>query len=148
MILDRLENADIYANLHPAFAAAFALLRREDLASLPEGRHEIDGDAVYAWISKDPGRKANEASIETHDKYIDIQYVIDGVDSMGWKARKDLGPKTEESDEAKDLAFYEDTPTVWTDVTPGMFTIYFPGDAHLPAISDGMLHKVVVKIQI
>lgn len=52
MILDTLENADLYANLHPAFAAAFALLRREDLASLPEGRHDIDGDASYAWVAK------------------------------------------------------------------------------------------------
>lgn len=148
MILDTLENADLYVNLHPAFAAAFALLRREDLASLPEGRHDIDGDASYAWVAKGPGRKADEAAIETHDTHIDIQYVVEGVDTMGWKARKDLGPKTAESDDAKDLAFYEDAPTVCADVTPGMFAIFFPEDAHLPTISDGMLHKVIVKIEI
>ncbi|WP_319542848.1 YhcH/YjgK/YiaL family protein [uncultured Pseudodesulfovibrio sp.] len=148
MILDRLENADIYAKVHPAFATAFAILRREDLASLPEGRHEIDGNAIYAVVAKGPGRKVEEASIETHDKYIDIQYVIDGVDSMGWKARVDLGPETDQSDPAKDVAFYTDTPTVWTDATPGMFAIYFPEDAHLPMISDGMLHKVIVKVRV
>ncbi|NDV17866.1 DUF386 family protein [Pseudodesulfovibrio sp. JC047] len=148
MILDHLDNANTYIDLHPDFAAAFALLRRTDLTSLPEGRHDLNDGDSYAWIAKGPGRTPDEASIETHDQFIDIQYVVDGVDHMGWKARTALGPANEASDPDKDLAFYDDEPTVWTDVTPGMFAIYFPGDGHLPTISDGFLHKIILKIKI
>lgn len=148
MILDVLDNCDAYAALNPHFATAFAFLRRPDLAELAEGRHEVDGDNVYAVVAKGIGRKPEDALIETHDNYIDIQFVLKGTDRMGWKPRKDLGSETEASDPRNDVAFYEDTPTVWTEVTPGMFAIYFPDDAHMPMISDGDLHKVIMKVAI
>lgn len=147
MILDSLENCDAYAGLNPHFAKAFAFLRRGDLADLPEGRHEVDGN-VYAVVAKGLGRKPEDALIETHDDYIDIQYVINGMDTMGWKPRKALGPATDASEPQNDVAFYKDTPTVWTNVTPGLFAIYFPEDAHMPMISDGELHKVIVKVRV
>ena len=146
MILDHIDNADTYADIHPAFAEAFAVLRRDDLSQLPEGRFAI-GDGLYGVVAKGPGRKPDQAQIETHDKYIDIQYVIDGVDTMGWKARNDLGA-AEKIDSDGDVAFYGDTPTVWTEAAPGMFAIYFPEDGHLPMIAEGSLHKVIIKVRI
>ncbi len=148
MILDTLENIEAYASLNPNFATAFAFLRDTDLAQLPIGKNEVDGDKVYAVGIKGPGRKPDEGLLETHDKYIDIQLVLRGVDTMGWKARKDLGPTTDASDPRNDVAFYGDKPDAWTVVKAGMFAIYFPEDAHLPMISDGELHKVVVKVAI
>jgi YhcH/YjgK/YiaL family protein len=146
MILDILENAHIYTDLNPHFDAAFKFLCRTDITDLPEGRSEIDGENVYATIVKGPGRKPENAQIETHDKYIDIHYIIDGTDTMGWKARKDLGPTTDASDPKNDIVFYEDDSDVWTAVKPGMFTVFFPEDAHLPMISDDTLHKVIIKV--
>ena len=148
MILDIIEHADAYSSLNPHFAAAFEFLNRNDLAELPEGRNEIDGDNVFAIIIKAPGRKPKEGLLETHDKYIDIQAVIKGVDNMGWKARKALGPATTGYAPEKDVAFYEDEPDAWTTVKSGMFAIYFPEDAHLPMISDKNLHKVVIKVAV
>lgn len=148
MILDVLENCDAYADLNPHFATAFAFLRRSDLADLPEGRHEVDGDNVYAVVAKGAGRSPEDALIETHDNYIDIQFVLIGTDTMGWKPRKDFGPKTDASDPRTDVAFYQDVPVVWTAVTSGMFALYFPADAHMPMISDGSLHKVIMKVAV
>ena len=148
MILDILDNGDAYADLNPHFAKAFEFLHRKDLADLPEGRHEVDGDDVYAVVAKGVGRKPEDAQIETHDRYVDIQYVVSGTDTMGWKPRKDLGPATDASRPADDVAFYEDAPTAWIEVTPGMFALFFPEDAHLPMISDGELHKVIMKVAV
>lgn len=147
MILDILENASTYETLNPHFAKAFAFLRRPDLANLTEGRHEVDGDNVFAVVAKGVGRKPDEALIETHDNYIDIQFVLTGVDNIGWKARKDLGPVAEAKPE-NDVAFYEDAPTAWSSVGPGSFGIYFPEDGHLPMISDEELHKVIMKVAV
>ena len=148
MILDRLENADAYASLNPHFSAAFEFLRRPDLAALAEGRHEVAGDAVYAVVAKGTGRTPEEALLETHDLYIDIQFVLEGTDTIGWKARKNLGPATEAPDPRNDVTFYADAPTAWTSVGPGEFGIYFPEDGHMPMISDGHLHKVIMKVAV
>jgi len=147
MILDILENADLYAGLNPRFPAAFAFLRRPDLAELPLGRMNLE-DGLYAVVAKGPGRKAEDALIETHDHYIDLAYVIDGTDNIGWKARRDLGPSVEASDPRNDVAFYADAPTHWAEVLPGMIAVYFPEDAHMPMISDGEIHKIIMKVRV
>lgn len=49
MILGVLTNANSYNALNSGFALAFEFLRRDDLADLTEGKHEID---VYSA----PGR--------------------------------------------------------------------------------------------
>lgn len=146
MILDTLDNADLYVPLNPHLATAFAFLRRPGLAELAVGRHEVD-DNVYAMVAKGRGRKAGNALIETHDHYLDLAFVISGTDNIGWKARKDLGPSIEESDPRSDVAFYRDAPTHWSEVTPGMIAIYFPEDAHMPMISDNEIHKLIMKVR-
>jgi YhcH/YjgK/YiaL family protein len=148
MIQDCLDNAEAYVDLNPHFMAAFKFLRQNDIADLPEGRHEVDGESIYAVVAKGVGRKPDEALIETHDNYIDIQFVLEGTDNIGWKARKGLGNTTEASNPNNDVAFYEDTPTAWSAIGPGEFGIYFPEDGHLPMISDDKLHKVIMKVAV
>ena len=148
MILGVLDNADRYAALSPHLATAFAFLRRPDLAALAEGRHEVDGDNVYAVVAKGKGRKTKDALIETHDRYLDLVCVIKGTDNIGWKTRHDLGPAVESSDPRNDVEFYENAPTHWSAVEPGMIAIYFPEDAHMPMISDGEVHKIIMKVAV
>lgn len=146
MILDILDNAERYADLHPGLDLAFAFLRRGDLAELADGRHEIDGDRVYAMVMRGPGRASFEAELETHQAYIDVQVVVEGLDEMGWKAAANCEEPTGEHDEEKDVRFFADEPDAWIAVGPGAFAVFFPEDAHLPMISDENLHKVVIKV--
>jgi YhcH/YjgK/YiaL family protein len=146
MILDILDNADRYVELNTRFQAAMNFLRRSDLGELPTGRMEIDGNGLYAVVIKGPGRSPMDALIETHDRYIDIQYLISGDETIGWKARRDLGEPTDATDPRNDVTFYPDKPVSWTALTPGMMGIYFPEDAHMPMLTGGEVHKVVVKV--
>lgn len=145
MILDILENASRYADLNTRFRAAFDFLRRTGLDSLPVGRVEIDGP-LYAMVAKGPGRAPMDALIETHDRYIDIHYILSGSETIGWKARAELGPATEAPDPRRDVTFYPDKPVAWTTLSPGMIAIHFPEDAHMPMLSGSDIHKVVVKV--
>ena len=147
-VTDRLENAGQYSSLHPAFARAFAFLRRPDLASLEPGKHIIDGEKLFCIIAKDPGKKKNEARLEAHRKYIDIQYLIAGTDEMGWRPAADCRQVDNVYDETNDIMFFKDKPEAWFRVAAGSFIIFFPKDAHAPLISDGQLHKAVVKIAV
>lgn len=148
MILDALENIEKYAALHKGFPEAVKFLLRPDLSELGVGTYEIDGKNVYAMVSKEQGRKKEDAQLETHDKYIDIQLVLKGVDTMGWRTKTMCKSFATEYDPEADIQFFVDTPDVWLPVQSGFFTIFFPEDAHLPLVSIGELHKIVVKVAI
>lgn len=148
IIVDRLERAERYCGMHPAFAEAFAFLNQSTLADLPEGRHEIAGDRLFCLISKGPGRDRAEAKLEAHRQYIDIQYVIAGTDEMGWKPTVACTLSDVRYDADKDIEFFRDEPDSWTAVAAGSFVIFFPQDAHAPLVSDGEIHKAVLKIAV
>lgn len=148
MILDILENAHRYTTLHPLFSKAFQFLARPDLQELPLGKHAIDGDRLFAIVAKEPGRTKEEAVLEAHQKYIDIQFLLDGIDTMGWKAKSRCTQPTKEYDPTGDEQCFSDTPEAWVAVHPGAFVIFFPEDAHAPLVSPGVLHKVVVKVAV
>jgi YhcH/YjgK/YiaL family protein len=148
MILDVLENAHRYYALNEGFAKAFEFLARPDLKQLPDGKYEIDGDRIYAIVANDPGRKKEEALLEIHEKYIDIQLILDGIDSMGWKPKASCKQPSAGYDEESDLQFFTDEPDAWLATKSGAFAIFFPEDAHMPLISSGLIHKVVMKIAV
>jgi YhcH/YjgK/YiaL family protein len=146
MIHDNLKNAEKYYDMHPRFKQAFAYLKQESLADIPDGKYEIDGDRIFAMIQKGMGQPKSEAKLESHRKYIDIQYVISGTDEMGWKPTSSCKSVDVPYDAEKDIGFFKDEPQTWTKVEPGYFTIFTPDDAHAPMISDGEIRKVVIKV--
>ena len=50
MILDSVKSFEIYRTLVPGFDKVYEFLRKENLADLDEGKHEIDGINVYCTI--------------------------------------------------------------------------------------------------
>jgi biofilm protein TabA len=147
MILDRLQHADTYRLLHPAFAEAFRYLARPDLDRLAPGRHEIDGDRLYAVVVKADGKGRGTTRLEAHRKYIDIQYTVAGSEAIGWKAAGEC-ESAGGFDPAKDIEFYPDAPESWVEVPPGTFAVFFPEDAHAPLGGQGRIVKVVVKVAV
>ena len=148
MILDRLANAELYAALHPRFAAAFDFLRRSDLGQLADGKYELDGTRLYVLLATAPGRGHDGAKLESHQKYIDIQYVVRGVDDMGLKPVADCRDVELPYDASRDVALYRDRPISWVTVPAGSFTIFFPDDGHAPLGAADETVKAVVKVQI
>ncbi len=146
MILDVLGQAHRYFPLNKGFEKAFAFLRRSDLKDLPEGRYGIDGERIYAVVSKGPGRGKEDALLEVHERYIDIQLVLEGPEEMGWKPKSLCRQPSDEYDPGKDIRFFLDEPDAWISVRSGSFAVFFQEDAHLPLISEGEIHKVIVKV--
>jgi YhcH/YjgK/YiaL family protein len=148
MILDTLTEADRYAVLHPLFARAFEFLRKGGIEGLPDGRHEIVGDALYVMIARKHGLLRDKAVLEAHRRYIDIQYVFEGIDSIGWKSTRECRSVKKAYSHGDDCELFDDRPAGWNMVGPGSFAIFFPADAHAPMVSGGFLHKAVVKVAI
>lgn len=147
MVLDILGNAAKYAGLKAGISEAFGFLDQPGLAELPDGEYEILGDQVYAIIAHENGRSISEGKLEGHRKYIDIQYVISGEESIGWKNREGL-VRSADYDAECDVEFFEGEPDSIVRVPPGSFAIFLPTDAHFPLIGNEPIHKVVVKVAV
>ncbi|MEG1545142.1 MAG: YhcH/YjgK/YiaL family protein [Tannerellaceae bacterium] len=148
MIHDSLNNSQRVEALHPLFKKAFDYIRATDLSKQPDGRIELDGDRLTISLSTIIGKPEQEARIETHKRYIDIQLPLSGSETIGWKAGNELEECSVPYDTANDIAFYADRPTSYTHIRPGQFVIYFPEDGHAPCIAEGSLRKVVIKVAV
>jgi biofilm protein TabA len=148
MILDRLANADLYAPLHPGFAAAFRFLRETDLAAWPDGEHELDGRRLYVSVTNVQGRGRSAAKVEAHRRYIDIHFVVRGCEEIGLKPAADCQDVELEYDSARDLTLFRDRPESWMRLPAGSFAIFYPDDGHAPLAMVEAIRKAVVKVQV
>lgn len=148
MILDSLHNTGKIENLHPLFKQAFEYVKSADFSKMEDGKYELEGSRLYISIASIHGKSKEDAAIETHKKYIDIQLPLLGVEKIGWKSRYELQQESSPYNAEKDIAFYVDRPTAYTKIYPGQFVIYFPEDGHAPGIGEGIIRKVIVKVQV
>ena len=102
MIIDRIEEQERYYPLHPDMELAFAFLA--EAPDLESGRYELE-NGLFATVSEGETRPIGEAKIESHKKYIDLQYCISGGERMSWAHVQELNMV--EPDEEHDNYFYE-----------------------------------------
>ena len=149
MIIDTIKNAPKYFSAHPLFAKAFEYIQQTDLANAADGKSDI-AEGLKAIISNAPG-KTKETSLqkfECHNKNIDIQLCIDGVETIGWKPRQACKNPNGDYNSEKDVLFYNDTPDMFFQLTNFQFAIFFPEDVHAPMIGNGNIKKVVIKVKV
>ena len=148
MIFATLSQASRYASLHPLFPRAFEFIRNTDLTSLAPGIHSIIDKQLFVIVEEANGRTRDEAKLECHRRYIDIQLVLEGVDEMGWKPLADCRQPVDEYNEECDIRFFKDAADSWISTPSNTFCIFFPEDAHAPLVSSGKIRKVIFKIAV
>lgn len=111
----------------------------------PTGRYELEDGAFYN-VCECAQKPACEKQFETHKKYIDIQYVYDGTEDMGYA---DIGALTEAQayDEKGDYALHDGEGVMIT-FKPGDFAVFAPMDAHKPGCGNGTSKKVIIKVPV
>ncbi|HOA74546.1 MAG TPA: YhcH/YjgK/YiaL family protein [Phycisphaerae bacterium] len=151
MIKDKLENAEPYGRLGAGVARALEFLRTTDCVNLAPGKHEIDGQRLFAVVQRYQPKPLAQAAWEAHHRYIDVQYVAQGSERIGVTSfRPDL-PIAKPYDPQTDLIFF-DTTGDWLMLHAGEFAILTPSDVHAPGVApesgSGEVVKVVVKIRV
>lgn len=145
MVIDTIDNLEKYASLNPLFAKAFEYLKSTDLNALEPGKVALQGADLVVNISLAKGKTKEQAQLETHKKFIDIQIPLSCTETMGYTPANAL--PEEEYNEEKDITKFDIPSESYIDVKPGMFAIFFPQDGHAPCISsEETIKKVIVKV--
>lgn len=147
MIIDTLDNLGKYASVNPLFAKAIEYLEATDLKAQEVGKVELQGKDLVVNFSVAKGKTKEQAMLETHRNFIDIQIPLSCTEVMGYTPACNL-PDGEYNAE-KDITKFALLSEAYIPVHPGMFAIFFPQDGHAPCITDEEnIRKVVVKVRV
>lgn len=151
MIYDNIKNCEKYYGVNKYFEKGFEFIKEAVAQDLPEGKYEIEGKELYASIQEYNTKNAEDCKSEGHRNYIDIQYIVSGVEAMETFDISKAVIKSEYND-VKDVEFYEHCPMAATVVAEtGEYAIFFPNDIHRPGMAynkkNAPLKKIVVKVK-
>ena len=121
MIVDKIGNAGVYADLSERLAKALEVLKKEDFSKKAEGRYDIDGSNLYYLVQRYQTKPMEQCKLEAHENYIDIQFAADGEEILAYTPIENLEVTTPYNKE-KDMVFYK-TPAKISSVylSEGMF---------------------------
>ncbi|MFR9523536.1 MAG: YhcH/YjgK/YiaL family protein [Rikenellaceae bacterium] len=148
MIVSDLKYSDRVEGQHPLFKRAFAYVKSCDLLDAPLGRIELEGEDLFINNVELQGVEAAAQPLEMHRKYIDIHILLRGEESVGWRMVDTITTITKEYDAESDCALAADRPASQVTLRPGEFVIVYPEDAHAPAIGQGAIRKLIVKVKL
>jgi len=149
--INRREMAVSYFKLKDRWDSAFAFLKNNDLSALEAKRHDIDGNNLYVSITDYNTKNVEDANYEAHRKYADIQYVVSGREQIGIVPISMKDQIVQEYNGTNDIEFFTVKEAKNHPADPGVFFVFFPGDAHEPGLkvdSVAAVRKVVVKVSL
>ena len=150
MIADVLKNRQIYAAISPRIKTALEYISKTDFSAMEPGRYELDGTNLFVLVQEYDSLIKEQGKWECHRKYIDIQYIAEGIEQIGCNNIDMMSVVTEYNPE-KDIAFLTGEGDFIT-FSKGSYGIFFPEDAHQPKIAPndipGKVKKVVIKIKV
>ncbi len=149
MIVDKIENINLYFELGEKFHIALSYLKKNKFENLKNGRYEIDGEKIYASVMRYQTKPIENGKWESHKKYIDVQFVAEGKEQIGYSNINGM-TVIEKYNEDKDIQFLDGRGDFIT-AEKNTFVILFPQDVHMPGIladnQQNEVIKVVVKVK-
>ncbi len=150
MIYSKLSDANCYRGLSKGLDRAIEWLENADFTRIEDGRYDLDGPDFRAIISTASTVAPEEAVMESHKKYIDLQYIIEGEENFFVEHLEEMGAPTSENAE-RDIYFYKGAKKEQMILVPeGYFMILFPQDAHATRVMTNepkQTRKVILKVR-
>jgi YhcH/YjgK/YiaL family protein len=149
--INKREFAISYFKNKESWDKAFNYLKTTDLQNLEVGRHEIDSDKVFALIAEYITKEEYEIQFETHRKYVDVQYLISGIEQMSITHETNKTGIHTPYDEGIDKEFLIVGESSHYVATPERFFVFFPPDLHrtdIKLFENSPVKKIVVKVKL
>ena len=152
MIFDKMANASDYFEEYPDMKLVAKFAEDFEKNNLEDGIYEIDGKRVFANVQSYKSKPQDEEMMfEAHKDYIDVQYIVKGIEKIRWAKLDKVSLVKEEYSKGNDIAFYEGYAQFDFTLTKGTFLFLEPSDAHLPGLSadkDTFNRKIVFKLHV
>lgn len=148
MIYDTIDKVECYAGMGEGIIKALRFVRDTDFSAVPDGRIDIDGDRLFANVMSYSPKDKNDLP-ESHQQYIDLQYLISGTELVGVAPLSDMTGIAKANPQGDIWLHTGETEKIT--LGKGRFMLLFPQDAHAPGIADGtctQCRKCVVKIKL
>lgn len=146
MILDQVKNISNYKSLLGDIKPVITFYEECLTEKKDPGQYELDGIRLMVNVDLAAAKSKNEAKLEAHRKYLDIQICLSGSEIIGWKSLDECSAPADSFNQEKDFIFYDDPIDTWIHVPEKHFTIFYPNDAHAPMVGEGTFYKLVFKV--
>lgn len=151
MIVDHVKNIGKYPRLEKYANKITEFIERCGKEPLADGRYDLlADDELFAILQHYETKPKESGRMESHVKYVDVQYVLSGKESIYYGLAEELVVSEDKRPES-DVIFYENGANISGNIlTEGMFAYYAPQDAHMPGIRCGedaeKVGKIVFKV--
>lgn len=137
---------------HPIINKGIEYITQTDFSTLTPGKFDIIPGKMFCLLQEMNTVPANEMRAESHFKFVDIQFLLQGEETLG-VARGAAGHEVvEDRADEHDIVFYQDTRNEsFIHLEPGMFAVFFPQDLHRPCCHsqrESFIRKAVIKIHL
>lgn len=135
-------------DLKVSFNEVYEFIKSNDLKSLKTGRYFL-GRGIYANVDEYISKNIEDCKFEAHKKYIDIQMLIEGNESIYVSPINNLVCLTE-YDSDKDIMFLNGTSELEYEMKQNDCLVLYPEDAHMPCVNEQNIYikKIVFKVPI
>jgi len=132
-------------------ARALEIIEELDWETVECGRYDVD-DELYYMVQEYETKYPEQARYEAHEKYVDIQYIVKGIERMEFAETSKL-KVTESYNPEKDVKFLEEPKVIDASIVEeGDYRIFYPEDAHRPGLcvnnTPAKVKKILAKILI
>jgi len=150
VLFDKIGNIGQYKGLSKGLDTALAFLENE-VQNMDETKvYELENGikahcAVYTPVP------VNKGTVEAHRKYIDVMFMKDGNEQIGYKNVDTLENIICKYDEATDVLLAKEQNITLLPFLTGSIAVWFPQDAHMPGVSDsasGTVKRVIIKVPV
>lgn len=135
-------------SLEEKIEKAISYVSKLDIYNMEVGRYNIDNDS-YFMVQEYITRERAYCRLESHIRYIDVQWVIKGQEEIDSVSINGLQLK-EKYNEDRDIIFWKEPTRMQRMVlSENSYVILYPEDAHMPCIAvgkSGKVRKIVIKI--
>jgi biofilm protein TabA len=144
-----IEKTELPGNIKNALTA----FEKIDLSFVKEGTYLLEDGSRFIFSSYETRRYGDQVKVEGHKKFIDIQIIFEGEETIGVLPANEIENKSD----------YDGIDDIWTaevlvnsteflNLKKNDFLILFPNDAHAPQLAVGnvplYVKKGVIKVNV
>jgi biofilm protein TabA len=151
MIIADLKDFKRYCFENDKMQRAFKFLQETNLEDLVVGKHLIDGENIFALVQSYITKEPSLCLFESHERYIDIQFIVSGIEKISWIPIDKLVVAEDDLIKSDKLLYKDNSIGNEFIVHEGQFVVFYPEDGHKACVTVDetcLVKKIVLKVSL